>query len=519
MNNEQNDYQATSSYQIKETRLKMKVTSPLKKLNVELSNEESSKSNITFDEKMANLKDSKMKSNFSLKSQVIEEYKDLINNAFILYKEKDSSWKMIFDQIMYDESILEWDNLNKVFIIKSKIGNYLLKMYKFWILADASTYIDYPKVVTLEGLLEVTLNSRHYDIDNNYNYDHELILLIKKRYDDVHILEMLSKIPSFNFSNFPLKTNEKPLLKDEDYQMLLDYYTYKKVTRKSITYENKIFDENTVFDELMNEIPFNKEKLSRETNDPYSRFKKLMTPKNYDNIPFNLVIAGDEQSEHSKESNLDSLKYRNVDIKKLFSVGSNLNFPKETKLYLSTLPNHIINTLSSYIDELRISKEDQPLNVSTQENIDITEEKESLISKLKDENSKALNEFPILNIDQFSLLRESKKLNKNDNTELVSKRLSRSPLKVKFDEDDGKNKKIDEMIKDLNQKSKPKRNKSLGKKKKTEKTEKDEVRNKSAVKESTRKKSVDNSKIDKKSIDTNNEENVTKQTKKRKNKK
>lgn len=304
-----------------------------------------------------------LKSNYSIKSELIFEYKDDINSAFKLYKDNDDDWKGIIKSIISDESILKWNENLKTFSPQLKIGKSILEMNKFWILFHSYMITSQRDLYCINYFIEVALNSKKFNIDNKYSYDSELIVILKINYTESELLNFLLKIPYYNASL------SKPLC-DEDYQIFLDFYTNKKIILPDleISKEQILKDKPTKrhVSQFNTDSP-TKSKVNRLINDPYSRFKKLLAPRKFDSE----VLSYDYDSSDDSyllptNDNPILTKYKDINIKNLFALNSNSNFPKEIKLYLSSLPDYVINSLSTAIDDIKLHNQVDSLSFSPQ---------------------------------------------------------------------------------------------------------------------------------------------------------
>lgn len=95
-------------------------------------------------------------------------------------------------------------------------------------------------------------------------------------------------------------------------------------------------------------------------NDPYSKFKKLLAPKKY---PLDICSQVNDEDEDSQISiaQLQLERSQNLKVNKIFSLDkeSIKDFPKDTHMYLTLLPNFVLNKIISHIKDKLINNSNQ----------------------------------------------------------------------------------------------------------------------------------------------------------------
>lgn len=302
------------------------------------------------------------------------------------------------------------------------------------ILNRESQITQYSKINDTSLLI---LNTQNKNYTNTSNHNHNINEIEEDKYSkNFPFSETKSNYKSNNYSsNLKINNNNSNLnnaLFNTELSIIKNENTINNIN--SIE-ENNLYD-GKVTPKLTSSTTNSKQLEKKQDRDPYSKFKKMFAPKNYDcfipileeNNSINNSFA-DSNNTNLITSNIDNnskTNLRNLNIKKIFSLNNNIkHIPQAFTFYLSSIPFKVVSHLDNMIGELKEKANMNNENNSKElfDNVKAFKHHDLIVSQIEfDIISKRFNDVS----EEISKDNEEDKANNNEVNKIMDKKKTKN---------------------------------------------------------------------------------------------
>lgn len=211
----------------------------------------------------------------------------------------------------------------------------------------------------------INSNSENTDLDEN-NTNSNSVIQISNRKNKSHIDPYSKYNTPHTISNYKISFGgEFPLDSNEDVKINIDLGDKLQNNLSEKSKKNEIMSQShqkSSFENSSNSIS-NDKSIKNATpkinstykmiNDPFSKFKKLLAPKKYPIDACSQINDESEDFEEISHAKLQLERSQNLKVNKIFNLDKDYikDFPKDTHMYLTLLPNFVLKNIVNHIKE------------------------------------------------------------------------------------------------------------------------------------------------------------------------